>query len=108
MTLKLSPSPRLGVCAGLIPLPVKSYIVTEASVTTNQDIHQGEKGLPSQKLKTQCSESQKGAAKPTPHLTPRTTIRVVTWKIRTMYEAGRTFQISKRNEKLQDRGTRTE
>jgi hypothetical protein len=84
----------LGICSGLTLLTVKGLLLTEAS-TTNQNIHLGEEGPPFQRLMTQCSESQKGAAKLTPLLTPRTTTRVTRWKIRTMYEAGRTIQVAR-------------
>lgn len=43
---------------------------------------------------TQCSETQKEAARPTPLLTPRKTTRIATWNIRTMYEAGKTVQVA--------------
>ncbi|XP_048759317.2 craniofacial development protein 2-like [Ostrea edulis] len=42
-----------------------------------------------------CNESRKEAAGLTPFLTPRKTIRLATWNIRTMYEAGRTAQVAK-------------
>ena len=41
---------------------------------------------------TQCSESQKEAARLTPLLTHRTLTRLATWNIRTMYETGKTVQ----------------
>ena len=44
---------------------------------------------------THCSESRKEAARPTPILTSRKTIRVATWNIRTMFEAGRTIQVAR-------------
>jgi len=44
---------------------------------------------------TQCSESRKEAAGPNPLLTSRTSTRVATWNIRTMYEAGRTIQVAR-------------
>ena len=51
---------------------------------------------------TQGSESRQEAARPTPLLTPRTTTRVATWNIRTMYESGRAFQVARemRNYKI--------
>jgi hypothetical protein len=45
------------------------------------------------RLMVQGNESRKGAVKPTPLLTPRTTTRVTTWNIGTMYEAGRIIQV---------------
>ena len=44
---------------------------------------------------TQCSESRKEAARLSPLLTPRTTVRVATWNIRTMYETGKAIQIAR-------------
>ena len=44
---------------------------------------------------TQCSESQKEAARLTPLLTPRTLTRLATWNIRTMYETGKTVQVAR-------------
>jgi len=44
---------------------------------------------------TQGSESRKEAARPTPLLTPKTTIKIGTWNVRTMYETGRTAQVAK-------------
>ena len=43
----------------------------------------------------QCSESRKEAARLTPLLTPRTTARVATWNIRTMYKTGKTIQVAR-------------
>ena len=43
---------------------------------------------------TSCSESHQEAAGPTPLLTPRKPIRIATWNVRTMYEAGRTRQVA--------------
>ena len=43
----------------------------------------------------QCSESRKEAARLTPLLTPRTSARLATWNIRTMYETGKTIQIAR-------------
>ena len=43
----------------------------------------------------QRSESLKEAVGPTPFLTSRTLTRVATWNIRTMYEAGRTIQVTR-------------
>jgi hypothetical protein len=43
----------------------------------------------------QCSENVKGDAKPTSLLTPRTTTRVATWNIWTMYKAGRSIQVTR-------------
>ena len=43
----------------------------------------------------QCTESRKEAARLTPLLTPRTTARVATWNIRTMYETGKTIQVAR-------------
>ena len=56
----------------------------------------------------QCSESRKEAARLTPLLTPRTTARVATWNIGTMYETGKNHPSSERDEKLQDRSAGTE
>ena len=42
----------------------------------------------------QCSQTRKEAARPTPLLTPRTTTKIATWNIRTMYESGRTVQVA--------------
>ena len=44
---------------------------------------------------TQCSESQKEAARLTPLLTPRILTRLATWNIRTMYETGKTVQVAR-------------
>jgi len=44
---------------------------------------------------TQCSESRKEAAGPTPLLTSRKTTKVATWNIRTMFQAGRTHQVAR-------------
>ena len=44
---------------------------------------------------TYCSESRKEAARPMPLLTPRTTTRVATWNVRTMYATGRTFEVAR-------------
>ena len=44
---------------------------------------------------TQCSESRKEAARLTPLLTLRTLTRLATWKIRTMYETGKTVQVAR-------------
>ena len=57
---------------------------------------------------TQRSESRKEAVGPTPFLTSRTLTRVATWNIRTMYEAGRTVQVARDMEELQDWSSRTE
>ena len=73
----------------------KKDLVTEASTTTTQNTHLGEEGSPPRGLMTHCSESRKEAARPTPLLTSRTTTRVATWNIRTMFEAGRTAQVAK-------------
>ena len=43
----------------------------------------------------QRSESLKEAVRPTPFLTSWTLTRVATWNIRTMYEAGRTIQVTR-------------
>ena len=43
----------------------------------------------------QCSESRKEVARLTPLLTPKTTARVSTWNIRTMYETGKTIQVAR-------------
>jgi hypothetical protein len=72
----------------------EKVIITKTSTTTNQYIHLGEEGSPSRRLKTQCSESRKGAAKPTPLLTPGSTTRVTTWNIKTIYEAGRNTKVA--------------
>ena len=53
-------------------------------MTTNQNL--GKEGSPSRRLMMQWSESRKEAAGKTPLLTPRTTVRVATWNVRTMYE----------------------
>ena len=74
----------------------KKDLVTEASTTTTQNTHLGEEGSPPRRLMTHCSESRKEAARPTPLLTSRTTTRVATWNIRTMFEAGRTAQVAKK------------
>ena len=42
----------------------------------------------------QCSQTRKEAARPTPLLTPRTTTKIATWNIRTMYESGKTVQVA--------------
>ena len=86
---------RGGLAWGQVPYPVKINPVTEASTTTNQSIQLGEEGFPSRRLMTQSSERRQEAARPTPLLTPRTTTRVATWNIRTMYESGRTFQVAR-------------
>jgi hypothetical protein len=44
---------------------------------------------------TQCSESRKGASRLTSLLIPRTTTRIATWNIRTMYDAGRFIQVTR-------------
>ena len=44
---------------------------------------------------TQSSESRKEAARLTPLLTPRTSARLATWNIRTMYETGKTVQVAR-------------
>ena len=43
----------------------------------------------------QCSENRKEAARLTPLLTPRTSARLTTWNIRTMYETGKTIQVAR-------------
>ena len=43
----------------------------------------------------QCSENRKEAARLTPLLTPRTSARLATWNIRTMYETGKTIQVAR-------------
>ena len=70
--------------------------VTEASTTTNQNTHLGEEESPPRRLMTHCSEGRKEAARPTPLLTSKTTTRVATWNIRTMFEAGRTAQVARK------------
>ena len=47
----------------------------------------------------QCSESQNKTARLTPLLTSRTTARVATWNIRTMYETGKTIQVAREMKK---------
>lgn len=44
---------------------------------------------------TRCGESRKEAVGPSPLLTPGKTARIVSWKVRTMYEAERTAQVAK-------------
>ncbi|XP_078574162.1 uncharacterized protein LOC144860669 [Branchiostoma floridae x Branchiostoma japonicum] len=55
----------------------------------------GKEGSLERGLMTQGSESRKEAARPTPLLTPKTTIKIGTWNVRTMYETGRTAQVAK-------------
>ena len=73
----------------------KNKQVTEASTTTNLYTHLDEEGSPPRRPMTHCSESRKEAVGLTPLLTPRTTTRIATWNIRTMYEAGRTIQVAR-------------
>jgi len=47
---------------------------------------------------TQRSKSRKEAVGPSPFLTSRTLTRIVTWNIRTMFEAGRTIQVAREME----------
>ena len=84
-----------GVCVGLMTIFIKKRPVIKASTTTNQNIHLGKEGSPSRRLMIQCSESRKEASRLTPLLTPRTTARVATWNIRTMYETGETIQVAR-------------
>ena len=53
---------------------------------------------------TLCGQSRKEAARPTPLLTPRTITRVVTWSVRTMFEAGRTHQVAREMRNYNIRG----
>ena len=73
----------------------KKRPVTKASTTTNQNTHLGKDGSPSRRFMMQCSEGRKEAARLTPLLTPRTSARLGTWNIRTMYETGKTIQVAR-------------
>ena len=74
----------------------KNAPVSEAPMMRNQDeLVMGEEGPPHRRLMTQGSESRKEAARPTPLLTPKTTVKIGTWNVRTMYETGRTAQVAK-------------
>jgi hypothetical protein len=44
---------------------------------------------------TPCNESQEEAAGLIPFLTPRKTVILAAWNVKTMYEAGRTAQVAK-------------
>ena len=75
--------------------PYKSLLATEM-LTTDQEITTlGKEGSSSRGLMTLGGESRKSteATRPTPLLSTRT-INVGTWKVRTMYETGKTSQVA--------------
>ena len=64
-------------------------------MTIYQIIHLGKEGSPCGRLMRQCSESWKEAARLTLLLIPRTTAKVATRNIRTMYETGKTIRVAR-------------
>jgi hypothetical protein len=63
---------------------------------TNQNQHNlSQIGPTTRGTMTLCNESREEAVGLIPFLTPRKTVRLATWNVRTMYEAGRTAQVTK-------------
>ncbi|KAI8503757.1 hypothetical protein Bbelb_187280 [Branchiostoma belcheri] len=83
------------VSVGPTPLPGKSYVTEAPTIAMRNKPVLGRGSPPHRRFMTQGSESQKEAARPTPLLTPKTTIKIGSWNTRTMYETGRTAQVAK-------------
>ena len=94
----LSPySARVCAPCGLTPYSRKTLMVTETStgIRTTQTVLGVRESISSGIEMTHYSQTHNvGAAGPNRLLTPRTTTKLGTWNVRTMFEAGRTQQIA--------------
>lgn len=86
--------PGWGLGVGSTTPPRKTNSVAKASTTKYNQHDWGEEGPPQRRFMKHCSQSRKDVARPTPLLTPRNTIKIATWNIRTLYEVGRTAQVA--------------
>lgn len=81
----------------LTPYSHKTFMVTETSteIRITQPVL-GERGATPNGIEmTQCSQTHTvDAVRPNRLLTPRTTIKIGTWNVRTMFEAGKAQQIA--------------
>ena len=85
---------RLGV--GLATLPRKNHVATETPMINQQTLQVlEEEALSSRRCMTSCKESRKEAATLTTLLTTRKTLDIGTWKIRTVFESGKTLQLGR-------------
>ena len=80
---------------GPAPPPRKENYATE-TCTTNENntsvLEEAGPGLPGRM--TCCGESRKEATMPKTLLSTRKTLNIGTWNVRTMYEAGKTAQVT--------------
>ena len=88
----------VGLSSRLTPYSHKTFMVTETSteILITQPVS-GERGATPNGIEmTQCSQTHTAtdAARPNRLLTPRTTIKIGTWNVRTMFEAGKAQQIA--------------
>ena len=94
----LSPySARVCAPCGLTPYSRKTLMVTETStgIRTTQTVLGVRESISSGIEMTHYSQTHNvGAAGPNRLLTPRTTTKLGTWNVRTMFEAGRAQQIA--------------
>ena len=74
-------------------LPRKRYPATETPMIRQTPQALGEQGLSSRRCMTSCRENQKEPATLTTLLSTRQTLNIGTWKIRTMFESGKTAQV---------------
>lgn len=71
----------------------EKQLATETSTMNSQLLDLGVEGPPPRSM-TRCSENLTEAARPTPLLTSKTTTKIATGNIRTMYEAGEAAQVA--------------
>ena len=82
---------------GLTTPPRQTFLVTETPTRElREDMALGESSASTRRLMTLCGESQEPleATGPTTLLSTRKNITIGTWNVRTMYQAGKTFQIA--------------